>query len=146
MLYHLWKIAIIRSNHPWLLGISVYAYLMFHHKGSSYYCGLTLMPACISSRIPSKVWGEIIYLYPNFNGANISHLTLSWACDYLCMLGLKLNHVNKRGPISLYGKQCYENWLPPPPPPEKWPPFWQTTFSKFLVWKWYISDSNVTDN
>ena len=25
------------------------------------------------------------------------HLTLYWACDYLSMLGLKLNHVSKRG-------------------------------------------------
>ena len=27
--------------------------------------------------------------------------TFYWACDYLSMLGLKLNHVNKRGPWSL---------------------------------------------
>ena len=26
------------------------------------------------------------------------YLTLYWACDYLSMLGLKLNHVSKRGP------------------------------------------------
>ena len=27
------------------------------------------------------------------------HLPLYWAWDYLSMLGLKLNHVNKRGPL-----------------------------------------------
>ena len=26
------------------------------------------------------------------------HLTLYWACDYLSILGLKLNHVSERGP------------------------------------------------
>ena len=26
------------------------------------------------------------------------HPTLYWKCDYLSMLGLKLNHVSKRGP------------------------------------------------
>ena len=63
--------------HPWLLGISVYAYLMFPHRGSSYYYGLTLILAWISNHIASKVWDEIIYLYSYCNGANIFHLTLS---------------------------------------------------------------------
>ena len=27
------------------------------------------------------------------------HPTLYWACDYLSMLGLKVNHVSKRGPL-----------------------------------------------
>ena len=31
------------------------------------------------------------------------HPTLYWACDYLSMLGLKLNHVSKRG----HSRQCY---------------------------------------
>ena len=49
----------------------------------------------------------ITYPFLNFNGSTIevwecisntkSHPTLYWACDYLSMLGLKLNHVSKRG-------------------------------------------------
>ena len=49
------------------------------------------------------MWDEITYPFINFNGATIdvkewiSNLSLHCACDYLSMLGLKLNHVSKRG-------------------------------------------------
>ena len=54
------------------------------------------------------MWEEISYPSPNFNGATgtslgmdkQSHSTLCWACDYLSILRLKLNHVSKRGPRS----------------------------------------------
>ena len=32
---------------------------------------LTIIPAWISNHMPSKVWDEIIYPFPNFNGATI---------------------------------------------------------------------------
>ena len=35
------------------------------------------------------------------------HPTLNWACDYLSMLGLKLNHVSKRGHWKDQGKHSY---------------------------------------
>ena len=45
------------------------------------------------------MWGEITYPFPNFNGAvdKQLHLTRFWACNYVSMLGLKLNHVSKKG-------------------------------------------------
>ena len=55
-----------------------------------------------------NVWYGITYPFPNFNGATvevwewisnfISHFTHR-ACDYLSMLGFKLYHVDKRGPL-----------------------------------------------
>ena len=30
------------------------------------------------------------------------HPTILWVCDYLSMLGLKMNHVDKRGPIGFW--------------------------------------------
>ena len=52
------------------------------------------------------MWNEITYPFPNFNGAavevwecisNFIPYFTRHACDYLSMLGLKLNHVCKRG-------------------------------------------------
>ena len=67
---------------------------------------INLIPAGISNYIHYKVWHEITYPFPNFNGATIE--VWEWisnfipqfyrACDYLSMLVLKLNHVSKRGP------------------------------------------------
>ena len=36
-----------------------------------YYHGLTLIPACISNYMPSKVWDEITNPFLNFNGATV---------------------------------------------------------------------------
>ena len=33
--------------------------------------GLTLIPAWISDHMPSKVWDEITYPFPNFNGTTV---------------------------------------------------------------------------
>ena len=80
--------------------------------------GLILIPAGISNHRPSKMWDEITYPFPNFNGATvevwvricnltlhfvswmqllkfgyeyvISPHTLSHACNYLSKLGFKL--------------------------------------------------------
>ena len=62
--------------------------------------GLTLVPAWISNCFHYKVWDEITYPFLNFNVTMDKkfHPTLYRACDYLSMLGLKLNHVSKRGP------------------------------------------------
>ena len=39
--------------------------------GSFYSHGLTLIPTWISNHIPRKVWNEITYPFPNFNGATV---------------------------------------------------------------------------
>ena len=39
--------------------------------GPFYQHGLTLIPIWISNYIQYKVWDEITYPFPNFNGANI---------------------------------------------------------------------------
>ena len=63
--------------------------------------------------MPGKVWIEIDYPFPNVNGATIGiwewiskfNLTFHNGCKYLSMLGSKLNHVDKRGPASIYSIQ-----------------------------------------
>ena len=42
--------------------------------GRVYYHGLTSIPTLISNYIHNKVWGEISYPFPNFNGALYPHL------------------------------------------------------------------------
>ena len=37
------------------------------------------------------------------------HHTFYWTCDYLSMLGLKLNHVSKRGPGGIGGLEADSN-------------------------------------
>ena len=59
-----------------------------------------------------KVWHEITYPFPNFNGAKInncciwSYSALSYnGCNYLSMVGFKLTLASKRGPYSgCYGR------------------------------------------
>ena len=41
---------------------------LFTSRGPCYYSGLTLSPAWINNRIPSKVCDEITYPFPNLNG------------------------------------------------------------------------------
>ena len=57
--------------------------------------------------MPSKVWDEITYPFLNFNGATVEvkewisnfipHINNGCTGNYFSMLGLKLNHVSKRG-------------------------------------------------
>ena len=57
--------------------------------------------------MPSKVWDEITYPFPTFNGCTVEDW--EWIRNfipqiiigviYLSMLGLKFNHVSKRGPV-----------------------------------------------
>ena len=87
-------------------------------RGPFYQHGLTLIPAWISNHIPSKVWDEIAYPFPNFNGRTldvwelISNFTLCNGCNHLSMLGLKLIHVNIRGPRSeVIGVSVYASYF-----------------------------------
>ena len=63
----------------------------------------------------SKMWGEITYTFPNFNGCaadaqaltsgkeyEIESYTLYWECDYLSVRGFKLIYVSKTGPSALH--------------------------------------------
>ena len=61
-----------------------------------YLHGLTLIQSWISNYRPGKVWDKITYPFLNFNGATV-HPRLYNGCNYLSKLGLKLNHVSKRG-------------------------------------------------
>ena len=49
------------------------AYVLTHHvaSGPFYKHGLTLIPVWISNYIQYKVWDEITYPFPNFNGATV---------------------------------------------------------------------------
>ena len=40
-------------------------------RGLFYQHGITSIPAWMSNRISSKVWDEITYPFPNFNGAAV---------------------------------------------------------------------------
>ena len=47
----------------------------------------------------SKVWDEMPYPFPNFNGCTVGmdklfRPTLYNGCNYLSMLGLKLHHIS----------------------------------------------------
>ena len=51
----------------------------------------------------SKVWDEITDPFLNFNGLGMDTLFLPIlhdGCNYLSMLGLKLVHINKMGPLK----------------------------------------------
>ena len=89
----------------------------------SHYCyqGPPLL-ACISNNIHYKVWYEVTYPFPNFNGVTVE--VYEWASnfiprfiecgDYLSMLGFKLIHVISGVPQSQrvailqsnFGKTC----------------------------------------
>ena len=68
---------------------SVYTdtHLIWWFQGSLLYHGLTIS-AWINNYKHYRMWDEITYPFPNFIGV----------CDYLSILGLKLNHVSKSGP------------------------------------------------
>ena len=84
--------------------------------GPFYWHGLTLIPAWISNHMPSKVWGEITYPFPNFNGCTvevwewINHFTFYNGCNYASVLGLKLIYVSKRG-TGIFLPQHQKGWF-----------------------------------
>ena len=56
--------------------------------------------------MPCKMWDEIIYRLPNFNGCTIGvwkwiNNSIPHIHNYLSMMGLKLNHVSRRGPWAV---------------------------------------------
>ena len=72
--------------------------------GPLYKQGLTLISAWLSNYMPSKLWDEIAYWFPNFNSATIevwewiglSHIL--WWVSLLIHAVIKLIHISKRGP------------------------------------------------
>ena len=57
---------------------------------------LLTIPAWINNNVSNKVWDEITYSFPNFNGCTVEvwkwcHPTLCWTCDYLSMLATRHN-------------------------------------------------------
>ena len=75
------------------------------YQQDTYYTshGITLIPPWISNLMPCKVWDEITYPFPNFNGATvevwgcISNFTPHVIMDVITesIMGLKLNNINK---------------------------------------------------
>ena len=53
------------------LYFSCFLQLTQHISGPFYWHGLTSIPAWISDCMQKKVWDEITYLLPNFNGASV---------------------------------------------------------------------------
>ena len=118
---------------------------------SSYYILLTqglfnfytLKPAWISSHMPSKVWDEINYPFPNFSGPIKVWLWVSLVSWYFAMnvinnpcMGAILLHVSKRG---LWLKMEILTHTRPRDMARSRPPFW--IFS-FAAWKWVNMDGN----
>ena len=87
-----------------IAGLMRWSWMLIKSKSikTIYQHGLTLIPAWIINYIHKKVWNEIAYSFSNFNRASIevwewisNFIPYSkWACDYLFILGLKLNHVS----------------------------------------------------
>ena len=102
--YSAWSVDILHTDYQWWRTTTSYL-ISSSPWGRFYKHGLTLIPAWISNYIHYKVWDEIIYPFLNCNGATVEveewisnfipHFT--GACDYLSMLGFKLNHVSKSG-------------------------------------------------
>ena len=74
-----------------------------------------VIPAWISNHMTNKVWDEITYPFPNFNGATIDvlgmnklfHPTIYNGCDYISTLGLKLIYVSK-GATNMWWRMYLE--------------------------------------
>ena len=77
-----------------------------------------LIPAWISYHMRIRVRGEITYPFPNFNGCTAEvwewiskfHLILYNGCNYLSVMGFKLNHISKMGPWSFSWDQQNQQW------------------------------------
>ena len=93
-------------NVVFLLWLWNYTTALYHYTQNKTQQGTlcTLFTAWISNQIHYKMWGEIPYPFPNFNGATVEvwewirHFFPHQACDCLSMLVLMLNHVSKRAP------------------------------------------------
>ena len=90
MAFMLWWVCVLEADTLW---------------GHLYMHGITVISAWISNNIHCKVWSEIKYTFPNFNGAIVkfcelirNFISIYRTCHYLSTLGMKLIHVCKRGP------------------------------------------------
>ena len=86
-----------------------------------YYHGLILILAWRSNHMPSKVWNEITYPFPNFNGCSnevwewISNFFPSFSIDVITEINISklLIYVSKRAAIDwpkLYGSIILACW------------------------------------
>ena len=106
--------SIVKSPTPFIkldqywLATGFWAHILSHMTWTwdpFYQHGLTSVPAWICRHMTSEVWDEITNPFPNFNGCTVEFWewrgnfksTLYYGCNYLSMLGLKLNHAAKRG-------------------------------------------------
>ena len=68
-------------------GVAVNRTWLFHavnpyvKQGQFYYLGLTLIREWISNHMPSTVWYEITYPFPNFNGSTVE--VWKWLCNLI---------------------------------------------------------------
>ena len=74
-----------------------------HHQGPLLRTWMNFNPAWMNNHMLSKVWDEITYPFPNFNGCTvvvwewIRNFTFYNGCNWLSMLWIKFIHVSKRG-------------------------------------------------
>ena len=102
---------------PWTLLSGVMSSLRYKSLRYTVYFGIgyrhmgLFLPTWINNHIHYKLWGWHYLSIPKLRRNNIwswgmdkwFHLLLNCACDYLSMLGLKLNHVCKRDPMGCSG-------------------------------------------
>ena len=83
------------------------------HLGPPLLTWFNFNPTWISYHMPSKMWDEIIYLFPNFNGWSLGkdnfYPTHKDGCNYLFMLGLKLIHVSKGAAEDNFTENAQDN-------------------------------------
>ena len=87
------------SLHAVVVGIA-YDYVVI--KSPFYKHGLTLIPAWISNYINYKVWDEITYPFPNFNGVTVE--VWEWKSNFIAHF-----------PAHMITYPCKSHWLQPQP-------------------------------
>ena len=97
--------------------------------------------------MPSKVWNEITYPFPNFHGCTvevweclsnfITYPTLYNGCNYLSILRLKLFRVSRMRPTS-FGNLSYKTVTPTSTEPE-WHAWLIQPVHRERQAVWYIS-------
>ena len=69
-----WRFVLLSTEQKMTISASSYIYAMYQTSLNArtpfYLHGLTLTPAWISNRMPSKVWEEMTDPFPNSNGCN----------------------------------------------------------------------------
>ena len=79
------KMAAILSRPPWVYFLASAALdggsVPVGTRGFFYSFGLTVISACIGNHMFRKVWDEIIYPFPNYNGATVE--VGEWICNFI---------------------------------------------------------------